>query len=76
MTAAEERGLRIMDDAAALTNEKIYPFGWLGILADVAPCDHEIIYANHLRGFALASARSASRSRYYIQLPLDERVEQ
>lgn len=55
--------------------EKIYPFGWLGILADVPPCHHELIYANHDRGFALASMRSATRSRYYIQVPLDEKVE-
>ena len=55
--------------------EKIYPFGWLGILADVPPCNHELIYANHDRGFALASMRSETRSRYYIQVPLDEKVE-
>jgi p-hydroxybenzoate 3-monooxygenase len=47
--------------------ERVYPFGWLGILADVPPCDHELIYANHANGFALASMRSATRSRYYIQ---------
>ena len=56
--------------------EKIYPFGWLGILADVPPCDRELIYASHERGFALASMRSASRSRYYIQVAVDETVEQ
>jgi p-hydroxybenzoate 3-monooxygenase len=55
--------------------EKVYPFGWLGILADVPPCNHELIYANHERGFALASMRSPTRSRYYIQVPLDEKVE-
>ena len=55
--------------------EKVYPFGWLGILADVQPCNHELIYANHERGFALASMRSETRSRYYIQVPLDERLE-
>jgi p-hydroxybenzoate 3-monooxygenase len=55
--------------------EKIYPFGWLGILADVPPCDHELIYANHDRGFALASMRSPTRSRYYVQVPLDEKLE-
>ncbi|MBP6545319.1 MAG: 4-hydroxybenzoate 3-monooxygenase [Phenylobacterium sp.] len=54
------------------TYEKVYPFGWLGILADVPPCDHELIYSNHERGFALASMRSAVRSRYYIQAPVDE----
>lgn len=55
--------------------EKVYPFGWLGILADVPPCNHELIYANHARGFALASMRSSTRSRYYIQVPLDEKLE-
>jgi p-hydroxybenzoate 3-monooxygenase len=52
-----------------------YPFGWLGILADVPPCNHELIYANHARGFALASMRSHTRSRYYIDVPLTETVE-
>jgi p-hydroxybenzoate 3-monooxygenase len=55
--------------------EKVYPFGWLGILAEVAPVSHELIYANHPRGFALCSMRSATRSRYYIQCALDEKVE-
>lgn len=57
------------------TFERVYPFGWLGILADVPPADHELIYANHERGFALASMRSATRSRYYIQCGLDESIE-
>ncbi len=55
--------------------EKVYPFGWLGILADVPPVSHELIYANHPRGFALCSMRSATRSRYYIQCPLDQKPE-
>jgi len=55
--------------------EREYPFGWLGILADVPPCNHELIYANHERGFALASMRSETRSRYYIDVPLSERVQ-
>lgn len=55
--------------------ERIYPFGWLGVLADVPPAHHELIYANHERGFALASMRSLSRSRYYVQCGLDERIE-
>ena len=55
--------------------ERVYPFGWLGILADVPPCNHELIYANHERGFALASMRSETRSRYYIDVPLTETVE-
>ncbi|MGV2100488.1 4-hydroxybenzoate 3-monooxygenase [Rhizobium sp. 21-4511-3d] len=61
--------------SAIRTFEKVYPFGWLGILADVAPVSHELIYANHPRGFALCSMRSESRSRYYIQCPLDEKIE-
>ena len=56
--------------------ERVYPFGWLGILADVPPCHDELIYANHQNGFALASMRSKSRSRYYIQVPLTEKVEE
>ncbi len=55
--------------------ERVYPFGWLGILADVPPCNHELIYANHERGFALASMRSETRSRYYVDVPLTERIE-
>ncbi len=55
--------------------EREYPFGWLGILADVPPCHEELIYANHENGFALASMRSKSRSRYYIDVPLTEKLE-
>ena len=55
--------------------ERTYPFGWLGILADVPPCSDELIYASHERGFALASMRSPTRSRYYIQCALDEKIE-
>jgi p-hydroxybenzoate 3-monooxygenase len=54
--------------------EREYPFGWLGILADVPPCNHELIYANHPRGFALASMRSPTRSRYYVDVPLTESI--
>ena len=61
--------------AAVREFEREYPFGWLGILADVPPCHPELIYANTDRGFALASMRSATRSRYYIQVPRTERVE-
>jgi p-hydroxybenzoate 3-monooxygenase len=60
---------------AAREFERVYPFGWLGILADVPPCHDELIYANHERGFALASMRSKTRSRYYIDVPLTEKVE-
>ena len=55
--------------------EKVYPFGWLGVLADVPPVSDELIYANTARGFALCSMRSETRSRYYVQVPVDERVE-
>jgi p-hydroxybenzoate 3-monooxygenase len=62
-------------EAVLKTFERIYPFGWLGVLADVPPCDHELIYSNHERGFALASMRSPTRSRYYIQCGLKERLD-
>ena len=55
--------------------EKIYPFGWLGVLTHTPPVSHELIYANHPRGFALASMRGPKLSRYYIQVPLEEKVE-
>jgi p-hydroxybenzoate 3-monooxygenase len=55
-----------------LSFERAFPFGWLGILADVPPCAPELIYANHEHGFALASMRSTTRSRYYLQCALDE----
>lgn len=55
--------------------EKVYPFGWLGILADVPPVSpHAIVYANSERGFALCSMRSLTRSRYYVQCPIDDKV--
>jgi p-hydroxybenzoate 3-monooxygenase len=66
---------RTVPDSVGSTFERVYPFGWLGILADVPPCNHELIYANHERGFALASMRSATRSRYYIDVPLTEKIE-
>jgi len=55
--------------------EKIYPFGWLGILSDTPPVHHELIYANSPRGFALCSQRSQTRSRYYLQVPLTDKAE-
>jgi len=55
--------------------EREYPFGWLGIMADLPPVSHELIYANHSRGFALCSMRSTTRVRYYVQCPLDDKVE-
>ena len=57
------------------TFERVYPFGWLGILADVPPCNHELVYANHAHGFALASMRSPTRSRCYLQCSLQDRIE-
>jgi p-hydroxybenzoate 3-monooxygenase len=57
------------------TYEKVYPFGWLGVLADVPPVSPELIYANTDRGFALCSMRSHTRSRYYVQVPLSDKVE-
>jgi p-hydroxybenzoate 3-monooxygenase len=66
---------KAVPEKAIRTFEKIYPFGWLGLLADVAPVNHELIYANHPRGFALCSMRSVTRSRYYIQCSLDQKVE-
>ena len=57
------------------TYERVYPFGWLGILVDKPPVSDELIYVNHARGFALCSMRSTTRSRYYLQCRLDEHVE-
>ena len=57
------------------TFEKIYPFGWLGVLSDTPPVAHELVYANHPRGFALASMRSPTRSRYYVQCDLLDKAE-
>ena len=53
------------------THERVYPFGWLGVLADVPPVSPELIYSSHERGFALCSMRSATRSRCYVQCDLD-----
>lgn len=55
--------------------ERIYPFGWLGLLSNTPPVNHELIYAKHDRGFALCSKRSETLSRYYLQIPLTDRVE-
>lgn len=57
------------------TFEKVYPFGWLGLLSDTPPVSDELIYAHTERGFALCSQRSQTRSRYYLQVPLTEKVE-
>jgi p-hydroxybenzoate 3-monooxygenase len=60
---------------AIQTFERVYPFGWLGILSDTPPVSHELIYSNHERGFALCSMRSPTRSRHYVQCSLDDKVE-
>ncbi|MDJ0686339.1 MAG: 4-hydroxybenzoate 3-monooxygenase [Alphaproteobacteria bacterium] len=62
-------------DGAIAEYERVYPFGWLGILADVPPVSDELIYANHPEGFALCSMRSKTRSRYYVQCALDDKIE-
>ena len=56
--------------------ERVYPFGWLGLLSPTPPVSDELIYASHERGFALCSMRNPELSRYYLQVPLDERLEQ
>jgi p-hydroxybenzoate 3-monooxygenase len=56
--------------------ERVYPFGWLGILSETPPVSHELIYANHARGFALCSMRNANLSRYYVQCPVTDSVAQ
>ncbi|OSZ66046.1 4-hydroxybenzoate 3-monooxygenase [Hydrogenophaga sp. IBVHS2] len=64
-------------EGAITEYEKVYPFGWLGILADVPPVStHAIVYANSERGFGLCSMRSLTRSRYYVQCPIEDKVEQ
>ena len=62
-------------EAAITTYEKLYSCGWLGVLADTVPVASEVVYANTDRGFALCSMRSMTRSRYYIQCPVDDRIE-
>ena len=61
--------------SAIQTAERVYPFGWLGLLSDTPPVSDELIYTNHVRGFALCSMRSPTRSRYYVQCSLDEHVD-
>ena len=61
--------------AAINVFEKVYPFGWLGLLSDTPPVSTEVVYANAERGFALCSMRSMTRSRYYIQCPAGDKVE-
>lgn len=66
---------RSVPAGAMRTFERAYPFGWLGVLAEVPPVSDELVYASHERGFALCSMRSMTRSRYYVQVCADERVE-
>ncbi len=66
---------RSVPQSALKTFERVYPFGWLGVLSETPPVSHELIYSNHERGFALCSMRSASRSRYYVQCSSDDRAE-
>jgi p-hydroxybenzoate 3-monooxygenase len=61
---------------AIQTFERVYPFGWLGILSETPPVSHELIYSNHARGFALCTMRSTHRSRYYVQCPLEDHIDQ
>jgi p-hydroxybenzoate 3-monooxygenase len=62
--------------SAIRTFERIYPFGWLGILSETPPVSHELIYTNHERGFALCTMRSMHRSRYYLQCSLEDHIDQ
>jgi p-hydroxybenzoate 3-monooxygenase len=62
--------------SAITTFGREYPFGWLGILSETPPVSHELIYNNHERGFALCTMRSMHRSRYYLQCPIDDHVDQ
>ena len=62
--------------SAIKTFEREYPFGWMGLMSETPPVDDELIYANHERGFALCSMRSLTRSRYYVQCPLTDKVEE
>jgi len=62
-------------EGSVTTYERVYPFGWLGILVERPPVSDELIYSNHERGFALCSMRSLMRSRYYVQCSLDDNVE-
>ena len=62
--------------SAIQTVERTYPFGWLGILSETPPVSHELIYSNHARGFALCTMRSPHRSRYYVQCPIDDHIDQ
>ena len=61
---------------AITTFERVYPFGWLGILSETPPVSHELVYTNHERGFALCTMRSMHRSRYYLQCSMEDHIDQ
>jgi p-hydroxybenzoate 3-monooxygenase len=63
-------------ESSIATYERVYPFGWLGLLSDTPPVSEELVYINHERGFALCSMRSRTRSRYYLQCPVSENVDE
>ena len=63
-------------ESAIRTFERVYPFGWLGILSETPPVSHELIYTNHARGFALCTMRSMHRSRYYLQCSMEDHIDQ
>jgi p-hydroxybenzoate 3-monooxygenase len=67
--------LASLPESAFESFERVYPFGWMGLLADVPPVREELVYANHPRGFSLCSMRSHTRSRYYVQCSLEDSVE-
>jgi len=67
---------RTIPEEIRTEHERVYPFGWLGLLSETPPVSDELIYCKHARGFALASRRSATRSRSYIQVPLSDTVEE
>jgi p-hydroxybenzoate 3-monooxygenase len=66
---------KTIPDTVLRTYERVYPFGWMGLLSATPPVSDELIYVNHDRGFALCSMRSRSRSRYYVQCSLEDKVE-
>jgi p-hydroxybenzoate 3-monooxygenase len=75
MRRLPQGGRQTISEAAIRTYERVYPFGWLGILCKTPPVSPELIYVNHDRGFALCSLRSQVRSRLYIQCRLDDSIE-
>ena len=68
-------GRQTIPAESLIVHEQVYPFGWLGVLSETPPASHELIYANHERGFALCSMRNEHLSRYYVQCPLSDKVE-